>query len=83
MRRSSKLAQYARMERRKSASDAVQKFPSLLEIERLSWDYGNKNIGPSNPSINDKWGIICAISSKKSTKFSGRSIALPSKIIFQ
>jgi len=35
MRRSSKLAQYAHMKRRKSANDAAQKFLSLLEIERL------------------------------------------------
>jgi len=35
-RRSFKLAQYVRMG--KSASDAAQKFPSSLELERLGWD---------------------------------------------
>jgi len=36
--RNSKLAQYARMGRRKSASDAAQKFPSSLKIKRLGWE---------------------------------------------
>jgi len=55
MRRSSKLTQYACMGRQKSANDATQKFPSLLEIERLGWDYGNKNIRPNNLPKNVKW----------------------------
>ena len=34
----------------------------------LGWDYGNKNIGPSNPPRKTKWRIICAIFDRKSIR---------------
>jgi len=72
------------MERRKSVSDAAQKFPSLLEIERLGWDYENKNIGSSNPPRNAKWRIMCAISGKNLQDFLEEVLLFHrNKIIFQ
>ena len=74
---------YARMGRRESVSDAAQKFPSSLKIECLGWDYGNKNIGASNPPRKTKWRIICAIFDRKSDFLEDVLLLDRNKIIFQ